>query len=350
MSEPPALSDQDLQAIYRAMLLVRLVDQRMLLMQRQGRIGFYGSASGQEASVIASAYALAPEDWVFPSLREGGVALLRGFSLRHYIAQILGNSADIQKGRQMPSHYSDRSVNHVNWSSCIATQLPHAVGAAWAAQILRDPRVVMAYLGDGATSEGDFHVAMNFAGVFRVPVVFFCQNNQWAISVGIEQQTRSESIAIKAVAYGFEGVRVDGNDALAVYQATRAAVDRARSGQGPTLIEAVTYRMGAHSTSDDPSRYRDESITETWKARDPIARLRAYLEQSGRWDAAREQALTTELEGLILATIAEVESLPPPARATLFEDVYAEKTWSLREQEEESTIADCGLQTEPPTA
>jgi pyruvate dehydrogenase E1 component alpha subunit len=241
------------------MVRLRLLDQRMLTLQRQGRIGFYGTATGEEAAIIGSAFALKPQDWIFPALRQGAAALLRGYPLVEYISQCMGNAADKTKGRQMPSHYCYRPANFVSWSSCIGTQLPHAVGAAWAMKIRKDPYIAIAYMGDGATSEGDFHVAMNFAGVFKVPVVFFCQNNQWSISVNIKSQTASESIAIKSQAYGFDGVQVDGNDVLAVYEATRQAADHARSGKGPLLIEAITYRMGAHSSSDDPRLYREDS-------------------------------------------------------------------------------------------
>src|SRR5262245_9601584 len=241
LNQPTAekiLAKEDLIRIYSEMLRLRILDQRMLTLQRQGRIGFYGTATGEEAAVIGSAFALRADDWIFPALRQGGAALLRGYPLVEYISQCMGNSMDATKGRQMPSHYCYRPANFVSWSSCIGTQIPHAVGAAWAMKIEKKDSIAVAYMGDGATSEGDFHVAMNFAGVFKIPVVFFCQNNQWSISVNIKQQTASESIAIKAVAYGFEGVRVDGNDVLAVYQATKEAVDNARQGKGPSLIEA----------------------------------------------------------------------------------------------------------------
>src|SRR5262245_32645191 len=179
------LARHDLRAIYRAMLRVRVIDERMMTLQRQGRIGFYGAATGQEAAIVGSGYALRETDWVFPALRESGVALLRGYPLDRYVAQCFGNSGDLLKGRQMPSHYADRSVRYVSWSSCIGTQLPHAVGMAYAAKIKRSGDVAIAYLGDGATSESDFHVSLNFAGAWKAPVVFFCQNNQFAISVPV---------------------------------------------------------------------------------------------------------------------------------------------------------------------
>jgi pyruvate dehydrogenase E1 component alpha subunit len=326
------LSSKDLWELHRGLSLVRLLDARMLSLQRQGRIGFYGVATGEEAAVIGSAYALAKHDWIFPALRQGGAALLRGMPLALYIAQCYGNSLDVQKGRQMPCHYSYRPANFVAWSSCIGTQLPHAVGAAWAAHIKKDPTVVMAYLGDGATSEGDFHVSMNFAGVFKLPVVFFCQNNQWAISVPFSRQTASENIAIKAKAYGFKGIQVDGNDVLAVHRVTQEAVEKARAGGGPTLIEAITYRLEGHSSSDDPTRYRDGEEVQEWKKRDPLERFRKYLEIQGLWDARKEAQLQEELNLKITQAIQEAEAAPPPPIESLFEDVYAEMPLHLREQ------------------
>ncbi len=326
------LSEKSLLEIYRWMTLVRLLDSRLLALQRQGRIGFYGVATGEEAAVIGSAYALKPEDWIFPALRQGGAALMRGMPLTLYIAQCYGHSLDVQKGRQMPCHYSYKPAHFVAWSSCIGTQLPHAVGAAWAAKLKRDPIVVMAYLGDGATSEGDFHVAMNFAGVFKVPVVFFCQNNQWAISVPFSRQTAAENIAVKAKAYGFAGIQVDGNDALAVYRVVKEAVEKARAGGGPTLIEAITYRLEGHSSSDDPSRYRDPKEVEEWRKRDPIVRFRKHLELRGLWDEKREAHLQEELAAQITQAIKAVEAVPPPPLETLFEDVYAQMPPHLEEQ------------------
>jgi pyruvate dehydrogenase E1 component alpha subunit/2-oxoisovalerate dehydrogenase E1 component alpha subunit len=230
---------------------------------------------------------------------------------------------------------SGRSVNQVSWSSCIGTQVPQAVGAAWAAKLRGHRTVVLGFMGDGATSEPDFHNGMNFAAVFKAPCVLVCQNNHYAISIPTARQTASQTIAVKGRAYGMPGVRVDGNDVLAVYRAVREAADRARSGGGPTFIEALTYRLGAHSTSDDPTRYRTQDEVEVWMKRDPVARLRQYLVRRGLLDDAADAALEAELGGEIAAAITEVEKLGPPARETLFEDVYAELPWHLREQREE---------------
>ncbi len=326
------LEKPDLLRLYQEMLRLRLLDQRMLTLQRQGRVAFYGTATGEEAAVLGSAFALQKDDWIFPALRQGGAALLRGYPLVEYISQCMGNRRDGTKGRQMPSHYCYRPANFVSWSSCIATQIPHAVGAAWAMKIRGDGNIAIGYMGDGATSEGDFHVAMNFAGVFKVPVVLFCQNNQWSISVNIKQQTASDTIAIKAIAYGFEGIVVDGNDVLAVYSATRDAAEKARSGGGPTLIEAITYRMGAHSSSDDPRLYRDDAEVEEWRRKDPVLRFRIYLEQQGIWDDLKQQTLEEQLNQEILNAVAEAETYGPPPLETLFEDVYSELLPHLKEQ------------------
>jgi pyruvate dehydrogenase E1 component alpha subunit/2-oxoisovalerate dehydrogenase E1 component alpha subunit len=320
---------------YREIKRLRFIDARMILLQRQGRVGFYGACTGQEATPIATALAIEPDDWVFQALRESSIMLVRGFPLKTYLAQVFGNAGDLLKGRQMPSHMSARSVNQVAWSSCIGTQLPQAVGAAWAAKIKGDRTVVVGFVGDGGTSEPDFHNAMNFAAVFRVPVVIVCQNNHWAISVPTARQTASPTIAVKGRAYGVPSERVDGNDVLAVYAAVSRAVANARSGEGPTFIEALTYRIGAHSTSDDPTRYRSQAEVEGWMKRDPLSRLRRYLVHRGLVDDASDATLEQELNTEIAAAIKEVEALDAPERGTLFDDVYATPPWHLVEQREE---------------
>jgi pyruvate dehydrogenase E1 component alpha subunit len=328
----PEVPTVDLRRLFRHMLKMRVLDQRMLSLQRQGRVGFYGTATGQEAAVTGSAYALAENDWVFPALREMGVSLWRGTTVTEIVCQLMGNSGDVLIGRQMPCHFSDRKVRCVAWSSVIGTQLVHAMGAAWAAKLRKTGDVMMGYLGDGASSSADFHAASNFAGVLRLPVVFFCQNNQWAISVPLGRQTASSSIAIKAVAYGFPGVRVDGNDVLAVIQATRTALERARRGDGPTLVEALTFRMGGHSSSDDPTRYRAADLVGEWERQDPIARFRAYLEAQGILRADEIEAWSQEFQDEIGAAIREAEALPPPAIETMFTDVYREVPAHIEEQ------------------
>jgi pyruvate dehydrogenase E1 component alpha subunit len=334
-SETEAIPPELLARLYKEMLRLRTLDERMMTLQRQGRVGFYGACTGQEAATLASAIALDANDWIFPALRESGAMLMRGFSMVTYLCQVFGNEGDITKGRQMPSHMAGKSVHQVSWGSCIGTQLPQAVGAAMAAKIKGEKTVIAAYMGDGATSEGDFHVALNFAGVFKAPVVFICQNNHWAISVPTSKQTAAQSIAIKAQAYGMPGVKVDGNDAVAVYLAVKEAVERARTGGGPTLVECETYRIGAHSSSDDPTRYRDEREVEAWKKRDPIEALRKKLIDAAQWDLARDEALRTSLLAEVNEAIAEAEQKQDPRREELFDDVYAELPWHLREQREE---------------
>lgn len=328
----PEISKDELRRLYKIMVLARNLDIRGLQLQRAGRIGFFIGGIGQEAAHVGSAYTLKPEDWVFPAYREIGSMLQRGITLKQLLNSYYANAEDLQKGRQITNLFGVKAVNYVSGSAPIATQLPHAVGVALAAKLRGDPIVTMAYFGDGGTSENDFHAGMNFAGVFKTPTIFFCQNNHWAISVPVEKQTASETIAIKAKAYGFEGVRVDGNDILAVYRTTKEAVDKARSGGGPTLIEAVTYRMGPHSSSDDPKRYRKEQELKEWQTRDPLVRFRLYLEKKGIWTEADEQKAQEEANHELDEAIAYAEKLPRPALETLFTDVYAEIPWHLEEQ------------------
>jgi len=330
--DPPSLDEDELLRIYRAMAATRRVDERCMKLQRQGRIGFYGASTGEEAAAVGSAAALDEEDWVFPALRQGGVMLYRGWSLERWFHHLFGNEEAAEKGRSMPCHFSDRDVNQVSWSSCMATQLPHAVGMAYAADYQGDDTVAAAYLGDGATSEGDFHTAMNFAGVWDAPVVFICNNNHWAISVPSEKQTASETFAQKAEAYGFEGHRVDGNDVLAMYEATREAVEKARRGEGPTMIEAVTYRIRGHSTSDDPSRYRDEEEVEDWRRKDPLHRYQKYLVMQDVAAPDDFEAIHEEIETEIEEALAAAEEGSPPDLESTVEDVYDEVPPHLADQ------------------
>ncbi len=330
----PKIPDHVAVRAYRFMKLMRQLDARMILLQRQGRVGFYGACTGQEATPIGTALALQPDDWVFQALRESSMMLVRGLPLATYISQIFGNAGDLLKGRMQPSHMSARQVHQVSWSSCIGTQLPQAVGAAWASKLRGDKNVVVGFIGDGGTSEPDFHYAMNFAGIYQVPCVLICQNNQFAISVRPWHQTASKTYAVKGRAYGVPSERIDGNDVLAVYHAVSRAVARARDGGGPTFIEAVTYRVGAHSTSDDPSRYRAQEEVDAWLQRDPVQILRRFLLGRGLIDEARDRELEQELNADIAAAVTEAEAHPPPPRASIFDDVYAELPWHLREQRE----------------
>jgi pyruvate dehydrogenase E1 component alpha subunit len=328
----PDLTTEQLVDLYKHMVRTRAIDTRMLALQRQGRIGFYGTCRGQEAATVGSGAAVEDGDWVFPALREGAVLLMRGFSLEKYMGQLVGCALDPTHGRQMPCHFSSLEHHFDSLSSVIGTQISQAMGVAWAAKIRGDKTVVMGYMGDGATSSTDFHAALTFGAVHKVPAVFVCQNNQWAISVPFAKQTASDGIACKAEAYGMPGVAVDGNDVLAVYRATREAVDRARAGMGPTLIEAITYRQEGHSSSDDPTRYRDSAVHAEWMKKDPVRRYRNYLELEGLVTEEMDREIETEAKEAVNAAITVAERSPAPDISTLFTDVYAELTPALREQ------------------
>ncbi len=335
-----SLPDAELVALYRLMVLSRQLDERMIALQRQGRIGFYIGGIGEEATVVGTAAALEPPDWIFPCYREHAAVLLRGMPLTLFVAQMLGNAGDRQFGRQMPCHEAWRPGLFASISAPIGTQVPQAVGAAWAARIKKEPMVSLVYFGEGATSSNDFHTGLNFAGVHKVPTIFGCRNNGWAISVPREKQTASETIAQKAVAYGIAGERVDGNDLLAVVAATRRARARAAAGDGPTLLECVTYRLEGHSTSDDPKAYRPAEQGDPWRKKDPILRLGQHLRGRGLLAEADEARTVAEVKEEIAAAIREAEAFAPkPPLESLFEGVYAEPLWQQREQLEEARAA-----------
>ena len=331
----PKMPAELLVSAYRHMRRLRLLDARMIVLQRQGRVGFYGACTGQEAVPIATGLVTQKDDWVFPALREQSVMLVRGFPLREFIAQVFGNAGDVAKGRQMPSHQAGRSVNQVSWSSCIGPQVPQAVGAAWAMKLRKEANVSFGFCGDGATSQPDFHTAMHFAATFAAPVVIVCQNNHWSISVPTARQTASKTLAVKGRAYGMKSVRIDGNDLLAVYKALGDAAERARRGGGPTFVEALTYRIGAHSTSDDPTRYRSDAEVESWKKKDPVDRLAKHLRLLGLIDDAHEKELDQELTQEIGDAVNAVEALGNPPRESLFDDVYATLPPHLRAQRDD---------------
>lgn len=331
----PKLEIDEVVHLYRHMVETRIIDERLVTLQRQGRIGFHIGSLGEEAAIIGSAFAMRQQDWLFPCYREFGAALLRGFKLQRFIDNMFGNANDPVKGRQMPDHYTCKEAHWGSISSPIGTQMTQAVGFAWGAKIQKKSLAALVYFGDGSTSSSEFHNAMNFAGVFKTPTVFFCRNNGWAISVPVERQTASRTFAEKGIAYGVPGVRVDGNDLFAVIAVTRDAIRRCEAGDGPTLIEALTYRMGGHSTSDDPNRYRAADELKPWVDRDPIERIRRYLEQHKAWDDNLEEALREDVDKRFREAVNAAEQTEPPSLASMFEDVYEKMPWHLQEQRDE---------------
>ncbi|MGD0782367.1 MAG: pyruvate dehydrogenase (acetyl-transferring) E1 component subunit alpha [Candidatus Aminicenantales bacterium] len=305
----PALSEADLRRMFSLMVLTRTADQKALKLQRQGRFGTYAPSLGHEACQIGAAFGLRREDWVFPYFRDLGLYLTIGFPLASYFHYWMGNEAGL---------VSPPGLNLYPLAITVAAQLPQAAGAGMAANYLKKPLAVLATCGDGATSEGDFHEGLNFAGVFRTPNVFVCYDNQWAISTPRSRQTASGTLAQKALAYGLPGILVDGNDVLAVYAAVGEGLERARTGKGPALVEALTYRMGHHTTSDDATRYRDEAEVKAWEVRDPLARFRVYLKGKGLWDEALERTVTEKAADDVEAAVAEAEAKPSAGPEDLF--------------------------------
>ncbi len=324
----PEIPEEILLKLYRTMVLARKFDERLLNLQRQGRIGTFPPCSGQEAAHLGAAAVLEPSDWFVPAFREAAAEIWRGRSLESIIIYNNGFS----EGVEIPQDSHDLPM-----SVPVGSQILHAVGLAWAAKYRKTDRVVMVFFGDGATSQGDFHEGLNFAGVFQTPTIFVCQNNQWAISLPRSKQTRSETIAQKALAYGMPGIQIDGNDILASYAAAQEAVQRARSGGGPTLIECVTYRMTMHTTADDPRRYRTEQEEEFWKQRDPIKRFQKYLSDRGLLAPEKiadiENAVLDEIQSAVDRAEEKIKTLGNPI--DMFNHHYDKMPPTLKEQKEE---------------
>ncbi|KAK1300549.1 hypothetical protein QJS10_CPB13g01010 [Acorus calamus] len=322
--------------MYSQMVTLQVMDTIFYEAQRQGRISFYLTSIGEEAINIASAAALTGDDIVFPQYREPGILLWRGFTLQEFANQCFGNKADYGKGRQMPIHYGSNKLNYFTVSSPIATQIPHAVGAAYSLKMDKRNACAVTFFGDGGTSEGDFHAAMNFAAVMDVPVIFICRNNGWAISTPTSEQFKSDGVVVRGQAYGIRSIRIDGNDALAVYSAVHAARNMAVSECRPILIEALTYRAGHHSTSDDSTKYRPADEIEHWRtSRDPTARFRKWIQRNDWWCDVDESALRTNLRKELLHAIQVAEKVEKPLLKELFTDVYDELPSNLSEQERE---------------
>ncbi|RZK02895.1 MAG: 3-methyl-2-oxobutanoate dehydrogenase (2-methylpropanoyl-transferring) subunit alpha [Novosphingobium sp.] len=339
----PRLDAETLRRMLRAMALTRAFDDRMYRAQRQGKTSFYMKCTGEEAIAIAAAFALADDDMVFPSYRQQGILVARNYPLVEMVNQIYSNRADRLKGRQLPIMYSAKDYGFFSISGNLTTQYPQAVGWAMASAIKGDTRIATSFIGEGSTAEGDFHAAMTFATVYNAPVVLNVVNNQWAISSfsGIAGAERT-TFAARAIGYGMAGIRVDGNDALAVFAAVRWAADRARANKGPTLIEHFTYRAEGHSTSDDPSSYRSAQESVEWPLGDPIARLKRHLIALGEWSEEQQATMDREVAEEVKAASKEAEKngilghgLHHPFK-TMFEDVFEELPWHLEEQAEQA--------------
>jgi len=317
---------------YKTIVLARYIDERMVTLQRQGAISFAMSALGEEVCAVASAAALKLEDWMYPQYRESGVFFWRGGTPKQYIHQMFCDAQDGILGRQMPNHFGSKALNIVQVSSPIGTKIPHAAGSGYAMRLLKDPTVAICYFGEGATSEGDFHVGLNFAAVRKSQTIFFCRNNGYAISTPAREQFASDGIASKGVGYGIKAVRVDGNDFFAVYDAVSKARSHCLQGKGPFLIEAMTYRIGPHSTSDDPSQYRTEDEVKGWQEKDPLLRLKRYLERQDWWSEELEkqwqEACVLEVEN----AIAEAKACARPSLHSLVEGVYFDVPPQLEKQ------------------
>lgn len=332
-SEEPKLDQEFVQKMYKDMTMLNTMDRILYESQRQGRISFYMTNYGEEATHIGSAAALKPDDLVYGQYREAGVLLWRGFTLDDFMNQCYGNCDDEGKGKQMPVHYGSRKLNFVTISSPLSTQMPQAVGSAYALKRAGTGNCVIVYFGDGAASEGDALVAFNFAATLDCPVVFFCRNNGFAISTPTYEQYRGDAVAGRGPAFGLTTIRVDGNDVLAVYNATKAAATFAVKHNKPVILEAMTYRLGHHSTSDDSSAYRSIEEVNQWDATDqPITRLRKYMEQKGWWNESQEKDWRDSTRKQVLKAFGEAEKRPKPNWKEMFTDVYKDLPPHLKEQ------------------
>jgi pyruvate dehydrogenase E1 component alpha subunit len=326
---PEGLSEKNLVELFRWLVLLRTFDLRAVALQRQGRIGTYALYWGEEATQAGALYACEDADWVFPSYRQNSIGILRGIPAATILSWWRGYGGE-------HGFYNPREHRVAPICVPIATHLPHAVGLAWAAKIRRDGIASLSWFGDGATSEGDFHEAMNFASVLKVPTVFFCVNNQWAISTPLHKQMATETIAEKAAGYAMPGVRVDGFDPVACWKVTKDALDRARGGEGPTLIEAFCYRIMAHGTADDPRLYRDEAESTKWKAFEPLLRMSAFLHRLGVLDDGEEEEIHAEAKAVMAQAVSEMESIAQPEQSILFDHVYTSSyPWTFSEGLEE---------------
>ena len=327
------LGTEQLVGMYRHMLLGRVMDERLGRLQRQGRVSFVAPSAGHEAAQVGVAHAIKPGfDWLFPYYRDVTLVTAVGLPPVESMGQSMGTRADPSRGRQMPYHPASKELNVFSVASPIASHVPPAAGTAISIKLRGTGQVVVCTFGDGATSEGDWHAGVNFASAQGAPIVFVCQNNRYAISVGFEKQTGAESVYTKAHAYGMPGYFVDGMDALACYYVMRDVVQRARDGMGPALVEMLVYRYGGHSSADDDSVYRPRGEVERWRKRDPLGRMRRFLERRGEWDDVAERAARDEFEAQVTAAVKEAESAGPVPTAAMFEDVLADVPAALAKQ------------------
>ncbi|MFH1073221.1 MAG: pyruvate dehydrogenase (acetyl-transferring) E1 component subunit alpha [Nanoarchaeota archaeon] len=322
----PHLPEDLLKVMYHIMILVRTFDERLFKLQRAGKIGTYASVKGQEASQVGSALAMEKTDWMIPSFRETGVFLTRGVDRAKIIQAWRGDTR---------AYKADKGCHDLPVAIPVGSQALHAMGIAWASKMRGEKTCAVSYFGDGATSEGDVHEAMNFAGLYKAPVVFICQNNQWAISTSRKFQTASETIAQKSIAHGIYGIQVDGNDVIAVYTATKEALDRARRGEGPTLIECITYRMGDHTTSDDSTKYRNPEEVKFWESRDPLNRLKLHFQKNNMWTDDYGTWVQNEVEKETEDAVQRAFAIPPPPPDDLFQYIFEKMPPDLVEEEQE---------------
>ena len=337
-AELPDIDQDKATKMYKALAFHRVLDERMVAAQRQGRVSFYMAALGEEAASVGGAAGLEDQDMIMAQYREQGALIYRGFSLENFMNQMFSNEKDLGKGRQMPIHYGCNELNYMTISSPLGTQIPQAAGYAYGQKIQGKEAVTICYFGEGAASEGDFHAGLNMAAVHRAPVIFFCRNNGYAISTPSDEQYKGNGIASRGVGYGIKTIRIDGNDILAVVKATQEARRYALAEQQPVLIEAMSYRLGAHSTSDDPSGYRTREEEEKWQAHDPILRMKNWMLAQNWWDDAQETALFEKLREEVLAAVKVAEKIDKPPVEDLVTDVYDQVPEQLQKQLDELKI------------
>ncbi|MFT4939268.1 MAG: 2-oxoisovalerate dehydrogenase E1 component alpha subunit [Paraglaciecola sp.] len=328
----PNIDQHTTHKIYQTMQYIRVLDERMVAAQRQGRISFYLACTGEEASTVASAAALEPQDMIMSQYREQGALAYRDYTTEQFMNQMFSNEKEPNKGRQMPIHYGDKKLNFMTISSPLGTQIPQAAGYAYGQKMAGKEAITICYFGEGAASEGDFHAGLNMAAVLNCPVIFFCRNNGYAISTPSEEQFKGDGIASRGLGYGVKTIRVDGNDALAVYAATQKAREIALAENCPVLIEAMSYRLAAHSTSDDPTGYRSKDEEEKWRAKDPVLRLAAWMRTKGWLDDEQDRIFVEQTRQEVLQELKRVEKVPICKIDEIIEDVYDTPPWHLKQQ------------------